>query len=117
MVLPLKIEKTGTENHQKPSELRDPVSSSGSRKSQEAGLAEHGCQAHTFLFLNVFLFGQKFLGDLVGWELLKMDQHHAITISHPSSLPSEEMLLESVRKTGFRKFSRSCRYPFRPNHL
>ena len=43
---------------------RSLVSSSGSQKSQEAGLAERGCQAHTFLFFNVFPFGQKFLGDL-----------------------------------------------------
>ena len=42
------------------------ISSSGSRKRQEAGLAEHGCQAHTFLLFNIFLFGQKFLGHLLG---------------------------------------------------
>ena len=76
------------------SNLRFSSLTSGSQKSQEASLAERGAQAHTFLFFNVFIFCQKFLGDLVGWELLSMAEHHASTISLPSSLPSEEMLVE-----------------------
>ena len=69
--------------------MLDPSSLLGNQSLKLLRVPRSSCQAHTFLFFNIFPFGQKFLGDLLKQKLLTVDQRHSSKSSLPSSSDSE----------------------------